>query len=169
MSLDLEQRLRVFYASAPQTQYRIEVLELSHSLMTQTYFLWKERAEGQVTTEDGIVRTVLPARFVTKPAGSEEHLDQIYEITLDTTDRHDTFRTELRRIPTSTTERVRCVFREYLSDDLTDVQARAALQVEEIAWQLGVAKITAVSPRYNVTRTGELYAPREIPMMRNFL
>lgn len=168
MSLDLEQRLRVFFASAPQTIRQIPVLEISHSAMSKTYYLWREPYEGEITTEDG-VRTVQPCNFEVKPAGSQAHLDQVYEIRLDTTDIEDDFRSEMDLIPLETTERIRCVFREYLSDDLTDVLARAVLQVESVSYALGAASISAVSPRLNITSTGERYTPRDVPMLRGFL
>lgn len=168
MSLDLEQELREFFASAPQTKHLIDVLEISHSAMSKTYYLWREPFVGEVTTEDG-VRTVQPVNFQVERAGSERHLDQIYKIKVDTTDITDDFHSELDRIPLQTTERIRVVLREYLSDALDDMQTRAVLQVESIAHQAGAATITAASPRLNVTRTGENYVPRDIPMMRNFL
>lgn len=168
MSLDQEQQLREFFASAPQTKHRVPTLEIGHSAMTKTYYLWKEPFEGVITTEDG-VRTVQPLNFVEEIAGSEGHLDQVFELALDTTDAEDDFREEMARIPLETTERVRVVFREYLSDDLTEPLTRAALQVESIVYTVGAAKITAASPRFNVTRTGEVFAPREIPMLRRLL
>lgn len=171
MSLDQEQALREFFASAPQRKRRIEVVEISHSAMTKTFFLWREPVVGEVITEDG-VRTVQPMNFEIERAGSERHLDQIYKIKLDTTveaNTEDEFHLELDRIPLDTDERIRCVLREYLSDDLTDMQTRAVLQVESVSHALGAATLTAASPRFNVTRTGEIYAPRDVPMLRNFL
>jgi hypothetical protein len=169
VSLDLEQRLRVFFASAPQTIRAIEVLEISHSAMSKTYVLSREPYIFNITDENAVVRTVEPVNFEIKKAGTEAHLDQVYEIRLDTTDIEDAFRSEVDSIPLDTTERIKCVFREYLSDDLTDVQAIAVLQVESVSYALGAAAISAVSPRYNVTSTGERYTPRDVPMLRSFL
>jgi hypothetical protein len=169
MSADLGQRLKVFFASAPQNIHRVEVVELAHSALTQTYLLWKETRAGQVTDEFGLVRNVIPAGFAVRPAGTETHLDQVYDITLDTTQSDNLFRTELERIPIDSTERISCVFREYLSDDLLEPQAVAYLQIEETTYKLGAAVLRAVQPRFNITRTGELYVPREVPMIRGFL
>lgn len=168
MSLDLEHKLRVFFASAPQTVRNVATLEISHSAMSTTYYLWREPYAGTITTEDG-ARTVQPCNFEVKPAGTQAHLDQVFEIRLDTTDIDDAFRSEMDRVPLDTAERVRCVFREYLSDDLADPLSRAVLQVESVAYQIGAATITASSPRLNMTRTGEIYAPRDVPMLRSFL
>lgn len=169
MSLDIEARLRRWLASAPQTYRRIETLQISHSAMSKTYYLWREPYAGEITTEAG-VRTVEPVNFEIKLAGTEANLDQNFEIRLDTTDIEDEFREQIDRIPVDTQERIRCVYREYLSDDLTTIVAGpAVLQVETVSWQVGAASISAVSPRLSMTRTGELYSPRDVPCLRGFL
>lgn len=168
MSLDLDADLRRFLASAPAALRAIQTLEISHSAMTQTYYLWREPYEGTITTEDG-EQTVQPVNLEIKLAGAEGHLDQNFEIRIDTTDIEDEFREQMDLIPIDTLEKIRCVYREYLSDDLTSVMAQAVLQVESITYQKGAAAISAISPRYNATRTGELYVPRDVPMLRGFL
>lgn len=167
MSLDLQARLKVFLASAPQTINVIEVLEISHSAIT-TQFFWREPYVGSVTTETGL-KTVQPLNFSTKLAGSSGHLDQKFDITLDTTDITDLFRQHLDAIAVNTSEKIRLMYRQYLSDDLTVAQATAVLQVESIAYKLGAATLSAVSPRLNVARTGEVYTPKAIPMLRAFV
>lgn len=167
MSVDLENELRILLASAPQNIYEIQVLEISHPDMLQTHYFWAQRGDGEVETEDGVV-AVRSVHFSIEPAGTEAHLDQVYKITLDLADNSDEFYGELDRIPLDTQERIRCVLRSYLSDDLTNIMARADLQVEDVAHRLGAATFTAVSPRMNTTRTGELYTPRDVPMLRSF-
>ncbi len=168
MPLDLEARLRVFFASAPQSVHVVPTLEISHSALSQRWLLWREPRAGQIVTELG-EQAIAPANFEIKLAGSEGHLDQRYTITLGVVDLDDAFRAELDRVPLDTDEPIAVVYREYLSDDLTAPQATARLQVESIAMALGVASITAVSPRLNATRTGEVYSPRDVPMLRGFL
>ena len=164
MSLDLESRLRVFLASAPQTVHAIQTLQISHSAMTQVWHLWREPYVG---TAGGFA--MQPCNIEIKLAGSPGHLDQKFDIRIGLVDIEDVFRTELDRIPIATPEKIAVVYREYLSDDLAHAQATAALQVESISYTKGAATLSAISPRYNITRTGELYAPRDIPMLRGFL
>jgi hypothetical protein len=168
MSLSLEQRLREFLASAPQTIYRIETLEISHSAMSKTFMLWREPYTGDVLTDHG-VHTCEPVNMEIKLAGDEGHLDQTFDIAIDTTHIEDEFRRELDLIPLDTLEEITCIYREYLSDDLTETVAQAVLEVESITFTLGAAAISAVAPRFNMTRTGELYTPRDVPMLRAFL
>lgn len=169
MSLDLEERLKRFQASAPQTIREIEVLELSHSAMSKTYHLWKEPYAGQVTLETGAVVDVACINMEIRQAGSEAHLDQTFDISICTVDAEDEFRRELDAISLDTEERIIAIYRAYLSNDLTEPQAVGRLQVENISHAKGAAKIAAVSPRLNVTRTGELYSFREFPPLRGFI
>ena len=168
MSLDLEDRLKVFFASAPQNVWPIQVIQISHSAMTQAYTLWREPYAGQVTI-DGVVTDVQPANIEIKLAGSEGNLDQKFDIRLGLVDIEDEFRAEMDSIPIATTEKITIIYREYLSDDLTEPQATATLQVESISYAIGAASISAVSPRLSILRTGETYNPRDCPMLRGFL
>lgn len=168
MSLDLESRLRVFLASAPQNVHPVQTIEISHSAMTKVWHLWREPYVG-TTYVDGVARTMEPCNIEIKLAGSAGHLDQKFDIRLGLVDAMDLFREQIDLIPIDTTEKATLIYREFLSDDLTQPQASARLQVENVSWAKGVANISAVSPRLNITRTGELYAPKEIPMLRGFL
>lgn len=171
MSLDIADRLRRFLASAPQTVWPIQTLEISHPEMSRSFCLWREPYPGAVTTESGVIVTMLPCNIETRLAGSQGHLDQKFDIRIGLVEavEQDQFRAEMDRVPLTTQDKVRVVYREYLSDDLHDPQAVAFLQAESISYMLGACNISAVSPRLNITRTGELYVPREIPMLRSFL
>ena len=168
MSLDIAAQLKVFFASSPQTKHEIETLQISHSAMTKTYYLWAEPYPGSITTETG-VHPVEPLNFNIKLAGSSGNLDQKFTIGIDTTSVNDEFREQMDLIPVATLEKIQLVYRRYLSDDLAHAQSTAVLQVESISYKIGAATLSAVSPRLNISRTGELYAPKEIPMLRGFL
>lgn len=168
MSLDLEARLRAYLVSSPQTLHIIPTLEVSHPAMSHAYYLWREPVAGTITTEDGL-RTVQCLNFEVRLAGTERNLDQNFEVRIDLTDRADEFREQLDLIPLGTTDLIRVVYREYLSDDLGDMLVRAVLQVESVSYEVGVAVFAAVSPRYNTTSSGELYTTRDVPMIRGFL
>ncbi len=169
MSLDLEQKLRVFLASAPQTVRSIQTLQISHPAMTKTYHLWREPYPGQVTIEGGVVVDMEGLNFEVKLSGNEGTLDQKFQINIDTVDVEDEFREQLDLIPIDTEQKIQVIYREYLSDDLTAIQAVARLQVESVSYIKGAASLSAIYPRLNMTRTGELYSTRDIPMLRGFL
>lgn len=164
MSLDQAAALKAFFASAPQSKHVIATLEISHSAMSQVWHLWREPFAG---TAGG--NTMQPANIDIAMAGSPGHLDQKFDIRIGLVDIEDTFRAELDRIPINTLEKIIIVIREFLSDDLASAVTEGTLQVESISVIKGAASISAVSPRLNVTRTGELYSPRDVPMLRGFL
>ena len=175
MSFDLETRLKTVLASAPRNVHPIQSLEIRHSAMSKTYYLWPEYHEGTITTEAGEVPVDL-INFDVKPASDEGDLDQKFQIRLDTvgppgtdTDIEDEFREQMDRVPVGTQEKIVCIYRVYLSDDLTEAMARYVLQVEEISYQIGAAGIVAVAPRLNKLRCGELYTMRDVPMLRAYL
>jgi hypothetical protein len=168
VSLSIDERLRRFCASAPQNKRIVKVLSISHSAMSQTFHLWREPYAGAVT--DGAeTLAVQPVNFDIKLASDEGTLDQQYTIQIDTVDINDEFVAELDRIGLTSTEKIVATYREYLSDDLTAPCASVALQVESVARVKGAASLSAVTPRLNVTRTGEIYSPRDVPMLRGFL
>lgn len=168
MSLDLESRLRVFFASSPQTIWPIQTLQISHSQLGQVWHLWREPYEG-VTYDSATPMIMRAANIEIGLAGSAGHLDQRFNIRLDLVDAMDEFRENMDMIPIDTQEKIVVVYREYLSDDLAEPQATATLQVESVSYNIGSANISAVSPRLNIMRTGDLYAPKEVPMLRGFL
>lgn len=167
MSLDLEQRLRVFLASAPRSVWSISTIQISHSAMSRTFHLWREPRFG-TTQAGGVTMNMEPCNFEVKLAGSDGNLDQRFDIRVDLVDIDDIFREQMDRIPIDTKEKISVIYREYMSDDLTAPQATAILQVESISYAIGAANISAVSPRLNVTRSGEIYSPRDVPMLRGF-
>ena len=169
MSLDVEARLREFLASAPQTIYMIEVISIAHSDLTQTYNLWREPSDGGVVDEDDNVLSVRSTNFTVILAGTPDNLDQKFTVNIDTTDPDNLLRKELDRIPLDTTEKILLTYRAYLSDDLTEPQAVQVLQVESINYNRGTATLSAIAPKYNVNRTGELYTFGRFPMLRGFL
>jgi len=167
VSLDTEEKLKRMLASSPPALREIAVVVISHSSLSQTFAFWLEPYPGTVVTPQGTL-SVRYAPMQIEYAGSEANLDQVYNITLDTTDVQDLFREEMDRIPIDSSEKVQIGFYSFVSDDLSDPQASTTLEVQTVSYKMGVATISATSPRYNVLSTGELYAPRDVPMLRGF-
>jgi len=132
--------------------------------MSRAWDLWREPYIGVAGG-----RTMQPCNIEIKLAGSGGHLDQKYGIRLCTVDINDEFREELDRISLDTDEKIVLEFRQYLSDDLETPQATVFLQVESVGFIKGAAAISAVSPRLNMSRTGEVYNNRDIPMLKGFV
>lgn len=167
--ISLEEKLKIFFASAPQNIHSIQVLEISHSMMPKTYYVWREPRVDQIKINGSTIVTVTPLNIEIKLAGTFNNLDQKFEISIDTVDIENEFRDALDSIPIDTLEKIKIVYREYLSNDLNTEQAKATLQAESITYAIGSANISAVSTRLNINRTGELYSTKDVPMLRGFL
>ncbi len=169
MAEDLESELRRVLVMAPQDVWIIPVLSFGHSAMSKTWHLWNQPYEGSVTIEGGVVVPVEIANLQPELAGTPANLDQSYKVALDITDVNDQFHEELDRIPLDTAEPMQLIYREYLSSDLTSIQASVTLEIISCTTNLGAAGIVANAPRFNVSRTGVLYTPSLFPMLRSFL
>lgn len=170
MALDLTESLRTFFASAPPRLRSIVVLGISHSALTRTYWLWRETTGESIVLDDGSTVTPEPANFSESIAGTQANLDQVFSISLSTLGQQgETFRAELARIPLLSQELLRLRYLEYRSDQLqVGPGAAETLQVESISYGQGSATFAAVAPRLKSTRTGEIYSPRQFPMLRAF-
>ena len=166
--LDIEERLRVFWASNPRKAYRVFVLRIYHSSMTQPYYLWREPFVGTVTLPVIGSVSVTPANIRATVSGSETDLDQGISISISTVKTMAVLRTELDRISLGA-EDIQMNYYEYLSDDLITCLSQVKLQVESLSMQRGLATFSAVSPRLNKTRTGVVYTPKDYPTLRGFL
>jgi hypothetical protein len=167
--LSQEERMRIFWASSPQNVRAIPTFQFSHALLSSTKYYWTEPYIGAVTLDTAEVVDMNPANIVVKLADSENTLEQNYTFTVDLTDSQDILRTELDNIPVNTLEKLILTYREYLSDTLTVVQAQVTLLVVGIDYNQNGAQFRCVTPRGNLTLTGENYTPFEIPMLRGFL
>jgi hypothetical protein len=164
---DQELVLTRFFASSPANDYVLETLEIGDPLMTRSYHLWRETVAG-TTTVGGVPRAMEPCNFEIKRAGSPGHLDQKFDLLVDTTDIQDTLRGEMDRVGKYPAEPVRVTVREFLKSDLASPQSTAVLKIENITYNHGSANISAVSRRLNVTGTGVTFNSQRFPMLRAF-
>lgn len=166
--LSLEEKLKIFWVTSPQNKRAIPTIQLGHSQMSRTYYLWPEPYTSTINTGSGTV-TVEPANFTAKLADTANNLDQKYTITLELIDSQDIFRNELDRISVNTSEKILLTYREYLSDNLNAPQAQVTLTVATVAFTVDGAQFECTVPKYNKQSTGELYTPFGIPLLRGFL
>ena len=167
--LDIEQKLKVFLSSAPSNVHVIQTLEIIHPQLPQSYHFWTEPYSGNTKDELGNSRQMRGVNFRVELNGSMGHLDQQMLINLDLTDSIDEFREAMDGVSLFSSIPVYVNYREYLSDNLDVPQSIAKMQVESVSFTLQSASFVVVSKRLNVTRTGETYNPKDIPMLRSFL
>lgn len=167
MAIDIDDRLKRYLASNPPGEYPIYSLAIQHPDLSKVFRFWNQPGIGWLDVE-GDVLEHRSCNFFVERAGTNANLDQIFNIDIDAVDSQDEFRSELDRIPIDTRNKIVNVYREFLSPVLDAPTAVARLQAESLSYVKGAVRIEAVSPRYNMLRTGETYNPKEIPMLRGF-
>ncbi|HBP27947.1 MAG TPA: hypothetical protein DD666_00845 [Advenella kashmirensis] len=167
MALDIDERLKRYLASNPTGEYPIYTLAIQHPDLSKVFHFWNQPGIGFLDV-DGMLVEHRSCNFFIERAGTNANLDQIFNFDIDAVDSQDELRAELDRIPLDTKQRIVIVYREFLHPVLDAPTAVARLQAESLTYVKGAARIEAVSPRYNMLRTGETYNPKEIPMLRGF-
>lgn len=167
MAIDIDDRMKRYWASNAPGEYVIVTLAIAHSALSKTFRFWNQPGVGWLDVE-GTLMEHRSVNFQVEQNGTNANLDQIFKIAVDVVDSQDELREELDRIPLDTKERILVVYRTFLYPVLDVPTAVARLQAESLSYVKGAANVSAVSPRYNMLRTGETYNPREIPMMLGF-
>lgn len=168
--MELEDKLKVFLASSPNTKYSIPVIVLKHSSFGALGF-WRENYRFQSwVLEDGNRVDLEPSNLDVKLSNAENDLDQKINVAIGTVDSEDRIRGILDNIPLYSEEEIAVEFREYLSDETSSGPvATAFLQAEGISYEVGVLIISAAVPRLNNKTTGNTYNIRTFPTLRGFL
>lgn len=169
--MELEDSLKVFLASSPNTYYPIQIVVIKHSSFGILGF-WKEGVVyNNWVLEDGTVVNLESSNLEVKLASSENDLDQKIDIALDVTDSEDRVRNILDSIPLYSEEKILVEYREYMSNEFTRYKAvaKASLQIEGLSYESGLCAISAVIPRLNNKKTGRTYNIRTFPTLRGFL
>ena len=160
-----------FFLKSNRSVAQLELLEISHPLLSQTYrFVRNARAGVTVTHEDASSQdyTYLPIRITS--LGTRDDLDMGLNIVLgdvgkvlpkeiDRIDKNDGYDTP----PT-------VKYRTYRSDTLTaPLLGPITLQMQGLSFSKQGASFQAKPPRLNFNKTGELYRLDRFPMLRGFL
>ena len=162
-------RLKIFWASSPQNVRPIPTFEFYHPDFYGSYYYWTEPYVGQVLSESSILLSMAPANINIKFADSDNDLDQNYTFLIDLTDSQDVFRSAMNSVAINSKNEIVIKYREYLSNDLNTIQTSVNLIVSKVSYNQEGAQITACTPRYNLTSSGLIYTPFQIPMLRSFL
>lgn len=168
MALDLDERLKRYLASNPPGEYPIYTLAIQHPDLSQVFRFWNQPGIGMLDV-NGTLMEHRSVNFAVEQAGTNSNLDQVFRIDVDVVDSQDELRAELDRIPLGTKQRITIVYREFLYPVLDAPTAMARLQAESLSYVKGAVSISAISPRYNMLRTGETYSPRDVPMLKGFM
>lgn len=157
-------------AVRPRGQVLVEVMELSHSAFSQTYYLVRNYVSGgqiNIKLETGVTVTALCVPSRIQWARSKTNMDQVHRIVIQ--DLNQIVREEERRVPLSSDEPIRCVLRSYVSTDLNTVaDGPYELEVTSIDYDKKGCSFEAKPPNTNASGTGERYTVARFPCLRGF-
>lgn len=163
-----EEKLRELYTTYPKGLYQIDTIELSHSLFTQRYFFTRETG--------GITATITNENLSTEVVAFEgvnidmvlnqkkSDLDSNFSFTF--ADPENILDDELDLIPLDNTEKIKCVYRSYNSDDFSSEGELHRLEVVSVNQQKGKFTIDVGVPQLNWQKTGIRYDYDVFPMLR---
>jgi hypothetical protein len=163
-----------FFFTAPPAVVRLEMIELRHSDLSQTYYMCSNSDPRfpsiTVTQEDdGSVQYQYVSMLI-KTLGTASSLDQEMEITIG--DVGQILPQEIENISNENgfEEKPIIRYREYRSDDLSqELFGPIDLEVNSIAFNKTGCVFKAKPPAWNRGRVGEVYDPGRFPPLKAFV
>lgn len=157
-------KLKALLVSYPRGEYQIDTLTISHSLMSQTYYLTREPEGITATLEDTTVINFEGAQIELKLNQTKEDLDQNFQFTFP--DLENILDDELDRIPLDNDEPIAVTYRAYISTDLSYPAIKYDLDVLDVSQAKGAFTLTCGVSQLNWRQTGITYNYDDFPMLR---
>ena len=160
-----------FFLNSSSSVVQLELLEISHSAFTQTYFVVRNAVNGVTVTLENLSTPFFeyyPLRIT--PLGSRDDLDQA--IRIDFGDLGEVLPAELDAVGDAFgfTEKPIVKYRAYRSDDLSaPLIGPWVLEVTNFNFNREGSSFEAKAPSLNVNRTGEAYKIARFSMLRGFV
>lgn len=152
----------------PAGERIVEVVEISHSAFSESIFICKEPGGLSVTLENGQNVFADGVNMRVKRANSKDDLDEKYDF--DFSDVNGNLQNKTKEVPLNTTEKVKIVYRAYMSDNLDAIAlGPVIMEATNIAFKSGSASAKAQSPSLVESRTGTLYTYERFPALKAFL
>lgn len=156
--------LRAMLVSYPNGEYSIDTLEISHPLMSQSYFLTREPEGITATLETAVVQVFTGTQINLELNATKDDLDQNFQFTFPDLD--NVLDTEMTRIPFDDTTPITVIYRAYISSNLTAPAEVYPLEVLDISQQKGAFTLACGVSQLNWRQTGITYNFDDFPMLR---
>lgn len=160
-----------YFLNSNSNVVQLELLEISHSAFTQTYYVVRNAVNGVTVTLETAVEqefTYYPLKIT--PLGSKDDLDQ--SLRIDLGDLGEVLPNELDAVSDALgfDEKPVVKYRAYRSDDLSEpLIGPWVLEVTSFNFNREGSSFEAKAPSLNINRTGELYKIARFPMLRGFV
>lgn len=155
-------------ASNPDGEMDYITLQISHPLLSKTYYLVRGTSDLTATLETGETVTFEATPMDAKNAANNNDMDQTASFSLP--DVLNLLDEEMDRIPYSNTELPKFIFRRYVSTDLSyPCDGPVIYELQTLTQEKGVFTAETGTPMLNQRQTGILMTPEEIPLLRGVL
>lgn len=147
----------------------IELIEISHPSLTETFLLTPTPEPVSLTLENGSTITPRPVNMSVKKSSSRDDLDERFTFTIS--DIYGQLNDQADLIPLDDQTPVTLTYRGFISSDTSEPsEGPYILQISSMTQTTdGAVSLEAQSPSLVVNRTGELYTYDRFPMLRGFL
>jgi len=158
-------KLKELLVSYPRGEYTIDTLEISHSLLSKSYYLTREPEGITATLEDNVTVIAFEGSQIELQMNStKDDLDQNFQFTFP--DLENILDDEMERIPLNNTEPIMVTYRCYVSTDLTAPEIVYELEVLDVSQAKGAFTLTCGVSQLNWRQTGITYNYDDFPMLR---
>lgn len=151
---------QILLSSQPENEREYELLIISHSLMSKTYYLVIDSAP--LTALNGIVFE--PANITSASPINSNDLDQTASFSISDVD--NVLDDEMDLIPLDNEENIVCRSVIVTSSDLDTPMIDISFYVETVPQQLGLFTIKSSVTDLNAKKTGEAFTLTDFPMLR---
>lgn len=150
--------------SVPENERQYEVVIISHSKFSKTYYLVIDNLPLTANLQDGTLVTFEPASISSTNAQNTNDLDQLASFTI--ADVNNELDAELDRIPLGDPEVPTVTYGIYHSDYLDEPVEWVVYDVKNVPQEKGVFTINTGVPDLNRDQTGEVFDLDRFPMLR---
>lgn len=156
--------LREMHNSYPRGEYAFETLEISHPLMSQSYYFTPDSTNHTATLEDATIVEFISMPIQLSLNQTKEDLDQNFSFTFPDLD--NVLDDEMESIPLNDPTPISVIYRQYISTDTSAPAIKYALSILDISQSKGAFTMTCGVKQLNWRQTGELYTFDRFPMLR---
>jgi hypothetical protein len=160
-----------FFLNSFSSVVQLDLLEISHSSFTQTFYLVRNKTDGvTVTHEDASEHEYAYVPMRVSLTGPRENLDVILSIQLGDLGEIVPAQLDAIREAGTFSELPVVIYRTYRSDDLTvPLYGPHRLQIKKFTNTREGAAFEARAPALNMNKTGENYKIARFPMLDGLL
>lgn len=165
----VEAQYRRKLASCPDGEIVVDTIEISHPLLSKTYYLVADIFDLVANLENESTATTFEASNINVGmAANNADMDQSATITI--ADPENRLDSELDNIPYDNTELPSVVYRAYLLSDLSyPANGPIKFETQDISQSKGLFTVTVSAPKVNSTGSGLVLTPSLCPLIRGIL